>query len=104
MEIGAGGLMKLAEMICGDLPFEFFPYRSSSYLTRFFIDLDLDYVHDSTTRRHWVNDVLKELSAKKPASDNMPSKEMIKVIENLLHPDSFLFNEKVDRENQELLL
>ncbi len=98
MEVGAGGLMKLAEMICGDMPFEFFPYRSSAYLTRFFIDLDLDYVHDGSTRRHWVNDVLKELNAKKAVAENMPSKEMITVIENLLHPDSFLFNEKVDRE------
>lgn len=49
MKIGAAGLMKLAEMICGDDPFRSFPYRSSSYLTRFFVDLDLDYVHDGST-------------------------------------------------------
>lgn len=98
MEIGVAGLMKIAEMICGDSPFDFFPYRSSSNLTRFFIDLDLDYVHDGSTRRHWVNDALKELSAKKQNSDNMPSSEIVKVIEYLLHPDHFLFDERVDRD------
>ncbi|MDI1230400.1 MAG: hypothetical protein PSU93_04525 [Methylobacter sp.] len=96
--IGVGGLTKIAEMICGDQPFNFFPYRSSSTLTRFFVGLDMDYVHDGSTRRHWVNDVLKELNEKQAVSPGLPSKELIKVIENLLHPDGFLFNETVDRE------
>lgn len=98
MEIGSGGLLKLAEMICGDDPFDFFPYRSSSYLTRFFIYLDFDYAHDGSTRKHWVNDVLKELNAKQQLSPEMPSRELVTIIENLLHPDHFLFNESVDRE------
>lgn len=98
MQIGAGGLVKIAEMICGDSPFDFFPYRSSSYLTCFFVDLDMNYVHDGTTRRHWVNDVLKELNNKKELSPNMPSKEMVVVVENLIHPDHFLFDQNVDHE------
>lgn len=98
MKIGAAGMMKLAEMICGDGPFDFFPYRSSSYLTRFFIDLDLDYVHDGSTRRVWVNDVLKELNDRQAPIPQMPSPEIVKVIEYLLHPDHYLFNEDVDRE------
>lgn len=98
MKIGSGGLIKLAEMICGDQPFDFFPYRSSSYLTRFFVDLDFDYVHDGSTRRHWVNDVLCKLNSKESISPNMPSKEIIKIIESLLHPDHFLLDEKADRE------
>lgn len=49
--IGPGGITRLAEMICGDAPFDFFPYRSSSSLTRFFVDLDMEYVHDGSTRR-----------------------------------------------------
>lgn len=98
MKIGAAGLMKLAEMICGDSPFDCFPYRSSSNLTRFFIDLDLDYVHNGSTRRVWVNDVLKEINEKQAHIEKMPSLEMVKVIEHLLHPDHFLFDDKVDRE------
>lgn len=97
MEIGSAAITKIAEMICGDQPFQFFPYRSSSYLTRFFVDLDLDYVHDGSTRRIWVRDVLNELN-RRQSSDNMPSAEIIKVIEYLLHPDHFLFDDNVDRD------
>jgi hypothetical protein len=97
MKIGAAAITKLSEMICGDEPFVFFPYRSSSYLTRFFVDLDLDYVHDGSTRRIWVREVLDELN-RRQSPDNMPSREVVKIIEYLLHPDHFLFNEKVDRE------
>ena len=98
MKIGSGGLTKLAEMTCGDDPFDYFPYRSSSNLARFFIDLDFDYVHDRPTQRHRVNDALKELNIKKQFSTNMTSKERVKVIENLLHPDHFQFDIYVDRE------
>jgi hypothetical protein len=44
-----------------------------------------------------VREVLDELN-KRQSPDNMPSPEMVKVIEYLLHPDHFLFDEKVDRE------
>lgn len=90
--------MKIAEMICGNLPFDFFRYRSSSHLTRFFIDLDLDYAHDGSTRNVWVSEVLTELNAKQPIAVGMPSREMVKVIEYLLHPDQFLFDQKLDRQ------
>lgn len=96
MQIGAGGLMKLAEIICGDEPFNFFPYRSSSYLTRFFVDLDLDYVHDGSTRRHWVNDALKHINNQPTSVPSMPSPGMVKVIESLLHPENFLSAPNVD--------
>lgn len=95
--IGKAGLSKLSEMVCGNTPFEFFPYRSSFYLTRFFIDLDLDYMHDGSTRANWVHEVLSELNQKPAASPGLPSREMIKVVEYLLHPDHFLFDPKVDR-------
>lgn len=95
MKIGSGSLFKIAEMICGDHPFDFFPYRSSSYLTRFFVDFD--YVHDGSTRRIWVNDVLTELNNRQ-SPENMPSREIVAVIENLLHPDNFLFDDQLDRD------
>jgi hypothetical protein len=97
MKIGKSGLLKFSEMICGDTPFDFFPYRSSSKLTRFFVDLDLDYIHDGSTRRLWVNSVLEEINEKTSQQSNLPSAELVKVIENLLHPDHFLFEETLDR-------
>jgi len=44
-------------MICGnsgpDVP-AYFSYRSSSYLTEFFRDIDIEYQHDGSTRQRWV--------------------------------------------------
>jgi hypothetical protein len=98
MKIGPAGLTKLAEMICGDAPFTYFPYRSSSYLSRFFHDLDLDYAHDGSTRRHWVRSVLDEINKRPTGNENMPSPEMVKVVEYLLHPDHFTGYQDTDRE------
>ncbi|HBD9357658.1 TPA: hypothetical protein KLD48_003016, partial [Legionella pneumophila] len=97
MQIGTAGLTKLSQMICGDEPFSFFPYRSSSNLTNFFVDLDLDYVHDGSTRRYWVFEVLKELNNNPPLTPQMPSPQVIKVVEYLLHPDHFIQTDKSDR-------
>lgn len=84
-------LTKLAEMICGNKPeCEEFPYRSSSYLTKFFHGLDLDYAHDGSTRSAWVESVLEELNWKGEDSSGLPSKELVAVVEHLLHPDHFL--------------
>lgn len=99
MKLGSSLLGKLALMICGDIPYnKFFPHRSSSYLTKFFEDLNLDYTHDGTTRNQWVRSVLIQLNNK--LEDNfpfpiekdispLPSKELITVIEYLIHPDHF---------------
>jgi hypothetical protein len=86
-------------MICGDAPFTYFPYRSSSYLSRFFQDLDLDYTHDGSTRRHWVRSVLDEISKKPSINEDTPSPDMVKVIEYLLHPDHFTGYQNADQEN-----
>jgi hypothetical protein len=95
MQIGAAAISKISEMICGDMPFQFFLYKISSYLTRYFVYLDIDYVHDGSIRRVWVREVFDEIN-KKQSPDNMPSPEMVKVIEYLLHPDHFLFDDNVD--------
>lgn len=52
-------LRELAGMVVGDA--DHFPYRSSSYITRFFEDCDLDFVHDGSTRWSWASDRLAEL-------------------------------------------
>lgn len=90
MKIGNAAIGKLARMICGDAPYnEIFPYRSSSYLTSFFEELDLDYVHDGSTRFWWVRSVLEELNEESEASTSLPSDNLIRVIEYLVDPDQF---------------
>ncbi len=103
MQIGSGGLITLAKMICGDEPFGFFPYRNSSYLTQFFVGLDLDYAHDGSTRRHWVNDTLKEINNQPSSVQSMPSSGMVTVIESLLHPEHFLFNKNKNVDHKKAL-
>jgi hypothetical protein len=92
MKFREAALGNIADMICGDV--KQFPYRSSTYLTRFFQALDLDYVHDGSTRRWWVVSVLDKLNI----DDNgvLPSLNLIKVIEGLVCPDYFVNNEQVD--------
>lgn len=96
MKLNSVSLMKLSEMICGNDPFIYFPYRSSSYLTKFFVGLNFEYIHDGSTRSSWVQNVLEELNSETSSNQNMPSKELVMVIEHLLHPDYFLFDEKLD--------
>ena len=96
MKFKDGTLAKLAEMICGNEPFLYFPYRSSSYLTKFFNEIELDYKHDGSTRSAWVEDVLKELNNISSKYQELPSKEMIKFIENLIDQDKYIFDDKLD--------
>ena len=52
-------LRALAEIVIGDN--DKFPYRSSSYITQFFEECDLEFVHDGSTRWAWTADRLAEL-------------------------------------------
>src|SRR5687767_14206630 len=82
----------LAEMICGNDGDKFskgFPYRSSSELTRFFRNCDLDYKHDGSTRNRWVADVLQEISVGPASSPDLPSDAMATVLLQLLNIDYF---------------
>ena len=98
MKLGTAFLMRLAGMICGDEPFTYFPYRSSSKLTRFFVGLDLNFIHDGSTRINWVNDALRQINEMDEINEQMPSRELTHVIEHVVHPDNFLFDEKVNHE------
>jgi hypothetical protein len=96
MKIGRPAILKLAEMICGNEAFSHFPYRSSSQLTKFFIDIDLDFVHNGSTRHIWVQEVLNKLNDQSNEHENLPNRDLIKVITSLVNPDHFLFNEKLE--------
>jgi hypothetical protein len=52
-------LRELAEIVIGDN--KLFEYRSSSYITRFFEECDLDFAHDGSTRWSWTASRLAEL-------------------------------------------
>lgn len=73
MQFKPRNVRALAEMVIGDAPH--FPYRSSSYITRFFEECDLDFVHDSTTRWAWTASRLEELLAEpSPAAGVLPDR------------------------------
>ncbi len=85
-------------MICGNPNFPSFPYRSSSFLTKFFVELDLEYIHDGSTRSSWVASVLDDLNDKEADHEKLPSRAMCKEIESVINPDNFLFNDKLNFE------
>ncbi|TDD36821.1 hypothetical protein E1287_09850 [Actinomadura sp. KC06] len=76
----------------------FFPYRSSSYITEFFQELDLDFVHDGSTRHRWVADRLAELLAEPHDGPTHPPEIFCRLIDLLMNPADAL-SEGVDRKN-----
>jgi len=95
-------LADLAEMICGGsgdaggFERKNFPYRSSYYLTEFFRNCNMDYVHDGTTRRQWVIEVLTALDSGPASSGELPADGIIRVIQELLDVGNFT-GEALDR-------
>ncbi|MFF3870027.1 hypothetical protein [Micromonospora sp. NPDC001898] len=95
----------LGELICGNLGSEnpgpeskpkYFPYRSSSYITEFFQELDTEWVHDGGTRHRWVADVLDQMLAEPHAGPSRPPEIFCRVIDHLMSPSDAL-NEGPDR-------
>lgn len=82
-------LSALADMICGNADRNkpnFFEYRSSSYLTSFFMDCDTDYRHDGSTRAGWVSGVLVEILNEPQANAATLPDTFARVIERLMDP------------------
>jgi len=59
MNFKGRNLRALAEIVIGDN--DKFQYRSSSRITEFFQECDLDFVHNGSTRWAWTADRLAEL-------------------------------------------
>jgi hypothetical protein len=79
-------LDQIADMICGNFQPEtsFFPYRSSSYISRFFRDADTDFAHDGSTRGLWVVSTLEEI-LNEPSKDAMtPPDTFLRVVATLM--------------------
>lgn len=83
MKFKERNLRALANCVIGDA--EHFPYRSSSYITRFFEECDLDFVHDGSTRWAWTSDRLAELLLEpQPAPYCLPER-FINLLRVLMH-------------------
>jgi hypothetical protein len=80
-------LRDLADLICGNTEANkpnYFRYRSSSYLTEFFTDCDLEFVHDGSTRWAWVASRLEEVLAQSHPGPSTPPDAFIRIIRSLL--------------------
>ena len=75
-------LRELARMVVGDA--EHFHYRSSKYITEFFEDCELEFIHRGETRPAWAAERLEEmLSMPHPGSSVLPD-ALLRVIRRLL--------------------
>jgi len=80
-------LRELADMICGNTEAStphYFQYRSSSYLTEFFEDCDLEFAHDGTTRWAWVAARLADVLAMPHSGISSPPDAFLRIIQSLL--------------------
>ncbi len=75
-------LRALANIVCGND--DHFHYRSSMYITEFFEDCDLEYVHDGSTRGMWVSERLEEVLAMPQPSPTVPPDAFIRIIQRVL--------------------
>jgi hypothetical protein len=76
-------LRAIAEAVIGDA--KFFPYRSSSYITQFFEECDLDFVHDGSTRWAWTADRLSELLQEPQSAAYALPDRFVHVLRMLMH-------------------
>jgi hypothetical protein len=79
----------LAAMICGgsgngSISEPFFPYRSSSWLTRFFQDAETEFEHSGETRIWWVAGVLEKILAEPHPDPQTPPAPFCRVIQVLM--------------------
>jgi hypothetical protein len=95
MKLSERVLEELAKMVVGDA--KHFPYRSSSYITRFFARCGLPFIHDGSTRPRWAQERLAELNLGAAQSADLPSDDLCRVISELFDQDDFeRYNERGD--------
>ena len=75
-------LRRLADIVCGDVPY--FQYRSSSLISEFFTDCDLGFIHDGSTRWRWVAGRLEEVLAQPHPGSSIPPDAFVRVIRAVL--------------------
>ncbi len=79
-------ISQLSEIICGNQPAagKYFPYRSSSIITKFFHDAETDYTHDGSTRSFWVTNTLTDILNQHSSHQGFPSDTFLEVIKVLM--------------------
>lgn len=75
-------LRELARMVVGDA--DHFVYRSSRYITEFFEDCELEFVHQGETRPIWAAERIQEVLAMPHPSPTVPPAAFIRIIQRLL--------------------
>ena len=76
MKFKPRNLRAIAEMVIGDV--EHFTRRSSFYITKFFEECDLDFVHDGSTRSIWTSQRLEELLEEpQPGAFQLPTRFVV---------------------------
>lgn len=82
MKFKSRNLRSIANMVIGDS--DHFRYRSSFYITEFFEECDLEFVHDGSTRAIWTSERLSELlEDPQPEAFQLPARFLI-VLRTLL--------------------
>jgi hypothetical protein len=75
-------LRELARIVCGDA--EYFHYRSSKYITEFFEDCELEFVHQGETRPVWTAERLDEVLRLPQPRPTVPPDAFVRVIRRVL--------------------
>ena len=80
---------ELADMICGNES-SHFRYRSSTYLSEFFADCEMEeYLHDGSTRKWWVAGVLEDILKEPCDTPSLPGLGFRRVIDVLMDPADY---------------
>lgn len=108
MKLHKRTINKLAEFICGGdgqgngYEHKNFRYRSSYYLTEFFENAGLDYTHDGSTRKTWVQEILVEINEGPCGNQLLPADAICLVVCELM--DSTNFEQSASRDDALLQL
>ncbi|MBM9402046.1 hypothetical protein JUN65_10680 [Gluconacetobacter azotocaptans] len=84
MKFKSRNLRLIAEMVVGNPDHKWFCYRSSSYITRFFEECELEYTHDGSSRVPWTESVLAELLTDPPRNTNQLPERFAIVLRTLM--------------------
>ena len=87
MKLSSRIIERLAKMVVGDA--QYFPYRSSGHITKFFKRCELPFVHDGSTRARWAEERLAELSLGISQSPDLPPDNLCRVIVELFDSDDY---------------